>query len=588
MARVLIDVDRVTITRPERDLFRDVSITVNEGDRVGLVGINGTGKSTLLRVMAGITEPESGEVRRGRDVQVVMLDQLAVLPSGTVREAVAEGSDEAAWEAEAVLDRLGMTPFLDVATDRLSGGEAKRVALARALLAPSDLLILDEPTNHLDITAIAWLEARLARHRGALVLVTHDRHVLDRVTTRVLELDRGRSHLHSGGYQGYLDGRAAREEMTAATESTIRNLARRELAWLRRGAPARTSKAKARIRAAEALVEHKPEAAARSDDLNLHMGTPRLGDLVLELHDVSFGFRTDEQVFSKVDLLLDRRERLGVVGLNGTGKTTLLSVLSGRLQPSSGERVVGPTVRLGEFLQHGPELDGDQRVIHALTGRREPTWQDKALLERFWFDSDIQRSPVRLLSGGERRRLQLVLTLVAQPNVLLLDEPTNDLDLDTLRILEDFLDSWPGALVVVSHDRAFLERTVDDVVIVENHRVRRVPGGYETWERETLARGGPGAASRPAATKKGGAKRADRTAVGRSVSTIRRDLGQAESEMARAQTVLDALAAEVASTVDHLELARLGEGIRAAGADVDAAEERWLELSQELEDRLNP
>ena len=357
------------------------------------------------------------------------------------------------------------------------------------------LLILDEPTNHLDIDAIAWLEERLAVHRGGLVLVSHDRHVLDRVTTRILELDRGHGYVHDGGYAGYLEARAEREARAARQEGVRRNLARSELAWLRRGAPARTSKPKARIEAATAIVEGRPEAAAREGELDLGFGAPRLGDNVIDLQRVGHRYGDGPWLFRGVDLSLDPRERLGIVGPNGAGKSTLLDVIAGTLQPTEGTVEVGTTVALGTFAQRGIELDPAMRVDQAVAGpTRLPDWQDARFLERFWFDADAQRSPIGLLSGGERRRLQLVLTLRARPNVLLLDEPTNDLDLDTLRVLEDVLEDWPGAVVVVSHDRAFLERTVADVLVIDDqHPGRRVPGGFGGWSGP----GGPGWPRRP-------------------------------------------------------------------------------------------
>ena len=419
-----------------------------------------------------------------------MLDQEPDLPAGTVRAAVAGTAGTETWEAEAVLDRLGMGEHLDTDVAQLSGGQRKRVALAQALVAPADLLVLDEPTNHLDIDAIAWLEERLAAFGGGLLFVTHDRHVLDRVTTRILEIDRGSVYVHDGGYDSYLDAKARREEQAAEASATRRNLARREQEWLRRGAPARTRKSKARIERAEQLIAQRDQAPARDDDLDLHFGTPRLGAQVVELHDVAFAYEGAEPLFEKVNLLLDRRDRLGIVGLNGTGKSTLLELIAQRVDPTAGLVVHGPTVRLEYYDQLGRALDPRKRVIDVVTGDgAEPQWWDKRLLERFWFDADVQYAPIELLSGGERRRLQLLLSLLARPNVLLLDEPTNDLDIDTLRVLEDFLDGWPGALVVVSHDRAFLERTVDDVLVLEGRPARTAPPGWVCGVGGTPARG---------------------------------------------------------------------------------------------------
>jgi len=593
---VLLDVDSVAASRPGRPLFADVSFTIGDDDRLGVVGLNGCGKSTLLGILAGTVEPEAGTVRRGRDVRVAMLDQDPRYHGVTVREAVTEGHEEAEWEAAAVADRLGLGAFLDQPVERLSGGQAKRVALARALVTPADLLILDEPTNHLDIDAIAWLEDRLAAHRGGLVLVTHDRHFLDRITTRVLELDRGRAYVHEGGYDAYLEGRARREELAARAEATRRNLARRELAWLRRGAPARTSKPKARLREATAVVEGRPQAAARQGELPLHAATPRLGDRVVELHGVGHGYG-GRPLFRGVDLLLDNRERLGIVGANGTGKSTLLDIMAGRLTPDEGRVEVGSTARIGYYDQRGRDLDPDQRVRDAVTGgERDADWSDAALMEAFWFDDDAQWAPIGLLSGGERRRLQLLLTLAERPNVLLMDEPTNDLDLDTLRQLEDFLEDWPGALVVVSHDRAFLERTVTDVIVLDGEGFAgRRPGGYAAYEEErrALRRGGGKVAAAGASRRRDGRARSDRAERGRgssgpSPSTLRHRLRAAERRVAELGERHGSLEAELeaaAAAGEHERLAALGEQLAAVGAELEVAEEEWLAIAAEVEDR---
>ncbi len=561
-------------------------MTVASGDRIAVVGLNGCGKSTLLRQLAGRSEPEAGVVRRGRGSRVVMLDQDAPLPGSTIGEVTGTG-----WDAAAILDRLDLGGRFDAATATLSGGETKRVALARALVevgppgeAGDDvLLVLDEPTNHLDIDAIAWLEARLATHRGGLLLVTHDRHVLDRVTTRIVELDRGRGYVHEGGYASYLEAKADREAQAARQESVRRNLARSELAWLRRGAPARTRKPKARIEAATAIVEGRPEAAARSGELDLGFGAARLGDNVVDLERVGHRFGDGPWLFRGVDLSLDPRERLGIVGPNGAGKSTLLRVIAGDLAPAEGTVAVGTTVVLGTFAQRGIELDPAMTVEQAVAGpTRRPDWQDARFLERFWFDADAQRAPIGLLSGGERRRLQLVLTLRAQPNVVLLDEPTNDLDLDTLRVLEDVLEDWPGAVVVVSHDRAFLERTVTDVLVIDDeHPGRRVPGGFGAWEAARRARA-TASAGRPPTASRAPARPA---AAGPSPSTLRRQLREVEKQLdaigRRRSRLLDELAAAGA---DHQAMSRLGRELAAADAELAESEERWLEIGAALED----
>lgn len=641
---VLVDARGVGVSRPDRPLFADLSLTIHVGDRWGVVGINGGGKSTLLRVLSGAMNADEGSISRGRGIRISVLDQEGVLPPGTVRNVVASVAGAQVWEAEAVLDRLGMEAFLDADVSTLSGGQAKRVALARAIVVECDLLILDEPTNHLDLDAIAWLEERLAAFRGGLVLVTHDRHVLDRVCTRTLELDRGKSYVHEGGYQTYLDGRSIREERNASEEATRRNLAKTELAWLRRGAPARTAKSKARIDTATALVERKVEGPARAGSLDLSAASersgegarkqstggfrqqlderaaPRLGTKVIELDGVGHRFSEDAPwLFSKVEWKLAPGERWGIVGPNGAGKTTLLEILAGRLTPAAGTVDVGPTVRVRLSDQLGQALDPSQRVRDAVAGpsRVPGTHEDKKLMEQFWFDDDAQFAQISTLSGGERRRLQLLLVLAERPNVLLLDEPTNDLDLDTLRVLEDFAEDWPGTLVVVSHDRTFLDRVVEDVLMLEGGRAKPVVGGYAGWLAQRAAKassatsssgasGGARMASLAAssaavqatakkAAKVNAAASEEKAAIEdvaakngaatlrRSASTLRFLTKEADRELAKVTKRRDALAAQLglAAPTDYPTLARIGEELAEAQGAVDTWEERWLELAEE-------
>jgi ABC transport system ATP-binding/permease protein len=601
---ILVDLERVAARRPDRPLFEDLSLTVRAGDRLGLVGRNGSGKSTLLRLLAGEAPPEEGVVRRGRGVRVGLLPQDPVLPAGTVGSVVGPGDrgdpEKTAWEATAILERLGMGAVAGADTATLSGGQSKRTALARLLVEEVDLLVLDEPTNHLDVDAIAWLEERLARFRGGLVLVTHDRHVLDRVTTRMVELDRGRGYVHDTGYAGYLAARSERAEREATAEAVRRNLAQAELAWLRRGAPARTRKPKARIAAATAIVEGRPAAPDRAGDLELSaagqgLTTPRLGNKVVQLEAVGHHFDAGAWLFRGLDLDLDPGGRLGVVGPNGSGKSTLLDVLAGRREPAEGTVATGPTVRLGYFDQRGADLDLSQRVRAAVAGKAgQPTWEQVRLMERFWFDTDAQWAPIGTLSGGERRRLQLLLVLTALPNVLLLDEPTNDLDLDTLRALEDHLETWPGSLVVVSHDRALLERTVDDVIILDGRgHAGRPPGGYAAYEAARRSAGvrdtTPPAAPAGPRTAAGGTGHSPAPAEApsarkpRSPSTLRRLLDQAEKELAAASDERARLHGELAAAGgDHVALAEVAHALAAAETRLAEAEERWLAVAEEL------
>jgi ATP-binding cassette subfamily F protein uup len=607
---LLVDLQQVAVRRVDRVLFEGLSLTVSDGDRIGVVGVNGTGKSTLLRVIAGAEPPEEGQVRRGRGTRVGFLEQVPVLPPGTVRAAVGEG-----WEAEAALDRLGMGGAGEMDVKALSGGQAKRVALARVLAHPAELLVLDEPTNHLDLGAVAWLEQRLLAFRGGLVLVTHDRHLLDRLTTRMLELDRGRAYVHDGGYGSYLEAKAEREEQAASAESTRRNLARHELAWLRRGAKARSRKPQARIDAAVRLIEGTPPPASRTTEIERVSGMPRLGDKVIECIDVGFRYDDGPMVLSNVNLVLDRQERLGIVGANGSGKSTLVDLLAGRRQPTVGIVDVGPTVVVGYYDQLGTKLDLQARVQDLVAGPHGSpgSLADVALMKRFLFTGELPFARVGTLSGGERRRLQLLLVIASRPNVLFLDEPTNDLDLDTLRILEDFLEDWPGALVVVSHDRTFLERTTDRLVAVETGgRVAEVPGGVAGWiarlEGGDLRRAGalpaattsaststspPPSPSSPTAlplsstttsngTKAvvGSGRRPTRTNGSVPTNRLLRD---AEKNMTRLQRQRDKITEAVAEAKDHKEMHRLGVELNAAQAALSAAEETWLALAEEAD-----
>ena len=592
---ILIDAAGLKASRPNRPLFADVSLTLSDGDRVGVVGINGCGKSTLLRFLSREATPEAGEVRWGRGARVGFLTQQPVLPAGTVRDAVGAG-----WEGEAMLDRLGMAALVDSRTDELSGGQAKRVALARLLCGEYEALILDEPTNHLDLDAIKFLEEWLAAYRGGLVLVTHDRHVLDRVTTKVLEIDRGTAYLHmpvgkhaGSGYAAYLAGRAEREERAEAAEQVRKNLAVKELAWLRRGAPARTAKPKARIATATALVQGKAQAAAREGSLELSMGSQRLGSKGIEARDITFSWPDGTPVLGGVNVAFEPGDRVGIVGPNGAGKSTLLDLIAGRLTPTGGEVECGTTVKIGYYDQLGRGLDLTQRVREAVAGNKgEPSLADVILMKKFWFDGDAQFAPIGTLSGGERRRLQLLLTLTEQPNVLLLDEPTNDLDLDTLRALEDFLDDWPGIVVTVSHDRSFLDRVTDELLALDGRGgAQWIRGGVATWLAAHQATANvpqqagksSGQGKAPSAPPVISRAPVAKPASNRTPSTVRRQLGQAERDLATATARRDVVLAELHDALDHREMAALGERLARAQEVVDTAEETWLALAAEAE-----
>ena len=581
---ILIDAEGLKASRPGRPLFEDVSITLSTGDRLGVVGLNGCGKSTLFRILSGELRPDAGVVRTGRGARIGVLPQLPVLPNGTVRDAVGGG-----WQGEAMLDKLGMGDMVEADTRELSGGQLKRVALARLLAGEWDCLILDEPTNHLDLDAIGFLEETLARFPGGLAIVTHDRHVLDRVTNRVLEIDRGHAYLHipagenaGSGYAAYLAARAEREENSATAEQVRKNAAKKELAWLRRGAPARTAKPKARIAAAEALIANKPDGPARQGELGLDLGSKRLGSKGIEMLGVGFTWPDGHEVLHAFDHALEPGDRLGIVGPNGAGKSTLLDMIAGRLTATVGTIDIGKTVLVGYYDQLGKELDLSKRVRDVVAGDKgSPSVEDLNLMKRFWFDGDAQFAPLSTLSGGERRRLQLLLTLIEQPNVLLLDEPTNDLDLDTLRALEDYLDDWPGIVVVVSHDRAFIDRTVEEILALDGEGgAALVPGGVATWLQQRSARV---STPRSAPNQRSSSTKPAKQKSSRSPSTLNRLIANVEKDMTKRTTRQTALYQDIADAGnDHKKLAALGEELAALQTAIESLETQWLELTEEL------
>ena len=567
---ILVDLQNVALQGPDRAVLEDLYLTISSGDRIGVVGINGTGKSALLKIIAGELEPDSGDVRRGRSIQVGYLEQIPVLASGTVREVLGTG-----WQVDAALDRLGMLSAADIDTAHLSGGQLKRVALARIFAEPNDVLILDEPTNHLDLGAIQWLEQQIIDFRGAVVLVSHDRFLLDQVTTRMVEIDRGKSFVHAGGYSRLLEAQAEREEQAASAEQTRRNLARTELAWLRRGVKARSTKPQARIDAAQRLLARRPESAARSGTLELSIDTPRLGTMVIRTHNVAFSYPRGRRILHNVNLELGPGDRVGIVGPNGAGKSTFVDLLAQRFEPSAGTVKHGPTVVTSYFEQNGGTYDLDSTVQALVAGPRGVPGSpaDIALMRRFWFTGALPLTKARDLSGGERRRLQLLLTLSVHPNVLFLDEPTNDLDLETIRLIEDFLSQWPGTLVVVSHDRTFLSRTTDRLLEVHaDGTISDIPGGIDAW----IARAA-GVVSSPTAL----VGPADPTAAARAPSgevPLGRQIREAEKNMSRVDRRRSALTKKLLASPDHSEMARLGDELETVQQELSAAEDYWLTL----------
>jgi ABC transport system ATP-binding/permease protein len=598
----LVNLELAAKAYHERVLLDRISLGVSAGQRIGVVGRNGSGKTTLLAALAGAANLDSGRATKARNVTIGYLPQAEQL-TGSVSEVALGGLAEHEWAGDprsrSVVGALLGGVDLSADVRQLSGGERRRTALAALLRSSYDLLLLDEPTNHLDIEAISWLAGYLRQFATSYVIVTHDRWFLDAVTEETWELADGQVHAYDGGYSAYVLAKAERARIAAAIDQRRRNLMRKELAWLRRGPPARTSKPKFRIEAATALIADEPPAR---DGVELaRMATSRLGKTVLELDNVS-ATAGDRPLLSHISWQLGPGDRVGVVGVNGSGKTTLIRLLSGDLPvPDSGPVMTtgqvtrGSTVQLGYLTQEPPAVDPDLRVLEAaervrgsaVIGKRELSASQ--LLERLGLRGDRQWTRVGDLSGGERRRLQLLLILLAEPNVLLLDEPTNDLDIDTLTELEDLLDGWPGSVVVVSHDRYFLERVTDHVLALVGGQVAFLPGGIDEYidlrERALAASGPRQAAPVPAGSKDHGPS-ADRVAGRPSAAQQRagqKDLTRLERQIARLTDSEAQLHKDLAeSASDYERLVELGEQLRAIQAERNALEERWLEVAEEL------
>ena len=584
---MLLSAEQLTRTYGTRVLLDGVSFYVEPGDKVGIIGVNGCGKSTLLRLLAGAEEPDEGTVRPDPNVRLAYLPQNPVFPGEhTVLEQVLLGLDGedrtlAEYEAKTILNQLGV-PRFDQKVGELSGGERRRVALAAVLARPSDVLILDEPTNHLDNDMVNWLEEELKAWKGALVMVTHDRYFLERIVTTMVEVEDGKLYTYPGNYDKYLERKAARLESEKASERKRQAILRREYQWVMQGPTARGTKSRERLERYEALKAQT--GPTEKSTLELSARASRLGKKTVELAGVTktFGERTVVRDFS---CMLLRDDRIGIVGSNGSGKSTLLNLMAGTLAPDSGTVEVGETVRFGYFRQEVPDMDGDTRVIDYVKeiGNNIETAEGmltaSQLLEQFLFPAEVQWSPICKLSGGEKRRLYLLSVLAAAPNVLLLDEPTNDLDIQTLSILEDYLDTFPGAVIAVSHDRYFLDRVVRRVFAVDaGGAVRAYPGGYteyldakrveekaKTPKMPTSDKG----KERPAAPKKLKFSYKEQ----REFDTIDDDIAALEEQIAQVQTE------QAAKATDYVALQELQEKQAQLEAALEEKMERWVYLN---------
>ena len=495
----ILNAEKISKTYGEKVLFDKVVLGVNKGDKIGVIGVNGPGKSTFLKIIAGIEEPDAGEIVSGRGVTVSYLAQAPQFnPGDTIVGYVIKGKNNASEaEAKTILTKLGITDF-DAAINTLSGGQRKRIALARTLVSPAEVLILDEPTNHLDSDMVIWLEEYIKKFKGELIMVTHDRYFLDNVTNRIVELDSGKLYGYDTNYSGFLELKTQREEMERATEAKRANILRRELEWIRRGCQARSTKQQARIDRYEDMKEASRQARASFENKALEMNSvsTRLGKKTIELSDIckSFG---EKKVIDDFTYIFLRDDRIGIIGKNGCGKSTLMKIITGNLKPDSGSVEIGDTVRIGYFMQENEPLDEKMTVLEFVRsiGEYVTTATGKAtasqMCEKFLFGPKSQWTPISKLSGGEKRRLYLLSVLMSAPNVLILDEPTNDLDIETLEILEDYLDGFAGIVIVVSHDRYFLDRTVDRIFSFEGGgRLKQYEGGFSDYYEKKQAENG--------------------------------------------------------------------------------------------------
>ena len=588
----LVSVENVSKSFGLKTLLDGVSLGVQTGDRIGVVGLNGGGKSTLLKVLTGQEQPDEGRVSQMNDIRVAMVTQEANLnPEDTVADVVLKplGVETFEWASKSsvrdVLDGLGITELgLDSKVGQLSGGERRRTNLAAALVQELDLLVLDEPTNHLDVEGVQWLADYLLKTKAALVVVTHDRWFLDTVATRTWEVHDGRVDTYEGGYNDWVYARAERARQADAVEQRRRNLARKELAWLRRGAPARTSKPRYRIEAAEALIADVP--APRDTVELMAFSKQRQGKVVIELEDAYIATPDGRDLVRDLTWRLAPGERIGLVGVNGSGKTTLLRVLAGEYALGTGRRIEGKTVRLGWLRQELDDLDPTMRLLDAVEsvasyvqfGKKELSASQ--LAERLGFSAKRQRTPVGDLSGGERRRLQLTRVLMAEPNVLLLDEPTNDLDIDTLQELESLLDSWPGTLVVISHDRYLIERICDSTwALFGDGRLTNLPGGIDEYlrRRRDMAGSGviAGGGSAAVAEKKRDAAADHKTR--KAMTSLERKI----TKLQEREQGITAKMAEVATDMDALN--ELNTELAGVREEIETLEMEWMELGEQLE-----
>ncbi|MFV0527563.1 MAG: ABC-F family ATP-binding cassette domain-containing protein [Lachnospiraceae bacterium] len=590
---MLLSANNISKSYAETPLLTDVSLFLKEGDKIGVIGVNGTGKSTLLSMLAGREMPDAGTITPNPGLQIEYLEQNPVLdPALSIMEQVMLSADSLRrnineYEAKTILTRLGLTDFSQK-TGELSGGQKKRTAIAAALLRPCDLLILDEPTNHLDNDMVDWLQDYLSNRSGAMIMVTHDRYFLDRVTTRILEIDHGALYTYDGNYSAYLELKAQREEMEAASVRKRQSFLRKELSWIQQGPQGRGTKSRFRIERFEEMT--KQAGAASQARLEMDSVSTRLGRKTIELSHIRKQY-DDKVLICDFEHMFLKDSRIGIVGRNGCGKTTLLQIISGELAPDTGEVIVGDTVKIGYFSQHNEALDPSLRVIDYIKNIAEyiETASGKItasqMLEKFLFTADHQWAPIGRLSGGEQRRLFLLSILISAPNILLLDEPTNDLDIQTLTILEDYLETFEGAVVTVSHDRFFLDKVVDTIFALEaDGQIRKCIGGYSEYLAQTVSQAAAGRETAKPAAEKSEKPRLHTTL--KMTYLEQREYESIDADIAALEEDIAALEAQMLSqSSDYMALQESTAKRDAANASLEHKMERWVYLT-DLAERI--
>ena len=559
-------------------IAKDISFSIHERDKIGLIGLNGTGKSTLLKILAG-QEDYKGEIIKKKDIRINYLPQIpSFQPQNTVLEQVYEdvGHDVAEYEIKSILNRFQIINHSQP-LNQLSGGQKKRVALAIALIKPCDLLLLDEPTNHLDHEMIEYLEKYLTKFNRALVMITHDRYFLERITHRMLELEHGQLYTYEANYSLYLEQKAKREESLQNAQHKRKQFLKKELEWVRAGVQARTTKNKGRLQRYEALSQQADLPVTQN--LEMIDTASRLGQKTIELHGISHRF--DHLLFQPFDYLFQRNERVGIVGINGSGKSTLLHIIAGQIQPTSGEVEYGETIRIGYFKQGHEDMDDNQRVIDYIQEEarylktRQGEFSAKQMCEKFLFDKELQYTPIGRLSGGEKRRLYLLKVLMGAPNVLLLDEPTNDLDITTLQILEDYLDSFQGIIITVSHDRYFLDRLCDTLFVFSHQQIQVHNGGYSDY----IITSNQTSSNKP----KSNTKKPMRERKVRLTYLEKKELESLEADIPALEQKLQQLDEQLNQVTDFHDIQELSNQRNALENEIETKSIRWLELLEKEE-----